>query len=131
MPLEPLEVLDPLEPLRVLLIRLRLIGDVVFTTPAVAAIKRRFPEARISYLVEAAAAPVVRHHPALDEVIVIERPRGVARWQYDLRLARELRSRRFDLVIDFHGGPRSSVLTWATRAPQRIGYDLPGRPPYA
>jgi ADP-heptose:LPS heptosyltransferase len=99
----------------------------VFTTPAIGALRRRFPDARLTYLVEAPAEPVVRHHPALDEVIVVERPRGIERWRYDLRLARRLRAERFDLVIDFHGGPRSGFLTWATRAPQRIGYDLPGR----
>ena len=54
---------------RVLLIRLRLIGDVVFTTPAVGAIRRRFPEAHLTYLIEAPAEPVVRHHPALDAII--------------------------------------------------------------
>jgi len=109
------------------LIRLRLIGDVVFTTPALNALRRRFPGARLIYLVEEAAEPVVRHHPALDEIIVLERPRGLARLQYDAALARRLRRERFDLVIDFHGGPRSGFLTWATGAPQRIGYDLPGR----
>ncbi|MEO7156973.1 MAG: putative lipopolysaccharide heptosyltransferase III [Vicinamibacterales bacterium] len=111
----------------VLLIRLRLIGDVVFTTPTIDALKRRFPQAHITYLVEAPAEPVVRHHPALDEIIVLERPSGLARWRYDLRLARQLRRQQFDLVIDFHGGPRSALLTWATRARRRIGYDLPGR----
>jgi predicted lipopolysaccharide heptosyltransferase III len=116
-----------LEPTRILLIRLRLIGDVVFTTPALGALRRRFPDARITYLVEAAAEPVVRHHPALDEVVVVERPRGLARLRYDLRLARRLRAERFDLVIDFHGGPRSGFLAWASGAPQRIGYALPGR----
>jgi ADP-heptose:LPS heptosyltransferase len=100
---------------------------VVFTTPAVAALRRRFPDARITYLVEAAAEPVVRHHPAIDELIVAARPRGLARLRYDLALARRLRHARFDVVIDFHGGPRSSFLTWASRAAQRIGYDLPGR----
>jgi ADP-heptose:LPS heptosyltransferase len=113
--------------LKILLIRLRLIGDVVFTTPAVGALRRKFPTARITYLVEAPAEPVVRHHPALDEVIVVARPRGVARLGYDVALARRLKAARFDLAIDFHGGPRSGLLTWATRAPQRIGYDLPGR----
>jgi lipopolysaccharide heptosyltransferase II len=100
---------------------------VVFTTPAIGALRRRFPRSRITYLVEAPAEPVVRHHPDLDEVIVVERPRGLARLRYDVALARRLRAQRFDLVIDFHGGPRSGVLTWATGAPQRIGYDLPGR----
>lgn len=127
MPLELLEPVETLEPIRVLLIRLRLIGDVVFTTPAIGALRRRFPNARITYLVEAPAEPVVRHHPGIDELILVERPRGLARWRYDLGLARRLRSMRFDLVIDFHGGPRSGFLAWATGAPQRIGYDLPGR----
>lgn len=99
----------------------------MFTTPALAALRRRFPDARITYLVEAPAAPVVRHHPAIDDVMVVERPRGLARLAYDARLARRLRAQRFDLVIDFHGGPRSGFLAWASGAPQRIGYDLPGR----
>jgi predicted lipopolysaccharide heptosyltransferase III len=125
--LELLEPLEQLEPSRILLIRLRLIGDVVFTTPAIGALRRRYPDARITYLVEAPAEPVVRHHPGIDDLILVERPRGIARWRYDLALARRLRSMRFDLAIDFHGGPRSGWLTWATGAPQRIGYDLPGR----
>jgi predicted lipopolysaccharide heptosyltransferase III len=112
---------------KILLIRLRLIGDVVFTTPAVAAVRRHFPDAHITYLVETSAAPVLRHNPSIDELIVADRPRGVRRLRYDLALARRLRAGRFDLVIDFHGGPRSAWLTWATRATQRVGYDLPGR----
>ena len=65
--------------MKILLIRLRLIGDVVFTTPAVAAVRARFPDARLTYLVEPAAEPVIRHNPHVNEVIVIERPRGLAR----------------------------------------------------
>ncbi len=109
------------------MIRLRLIGDVVFTTPAIGALRRRFPTARLTYLVEAAAEPVVRHHPDLDEVVVVDRPRGLARIRYDLQLAKRLRAERFDVVIDFHGGPRSGFLTWTSGAPERIGYALPGR----
>jgi heptosyltransferase-1 len=59
--------------------------------------------------------------------VVVARPRGLARIRYDLELAKRLRAARFDLVIDFHGGPRSGFLTWASGAPQRIGYALPGR----
>lgn len=99
----------------------------VFTTPAIRALRRSFPDARLTYLVEPAAAPLVLHDPALDEVIVAERPRGFARIAYDLALARRLRAARFDTVIDFHGGPRSAWLTRATGAPRRIGYAVPGR----
>lgn len=99
----------------------------MFTTPAIGALRRQFPHARITYLVEAPAEPVVRHHPGIDEIVVVDRPRGLARLRYDIELARRLRAARFDLVVDFHGGPRSAFLTWATGAPQRIGYALPGR----
>jgi lipopolysaccharide heptosyltransferase II len=111
----------------VLLIRLRLIGDVVLSTPLVRALRRAFPDARLTYLVEQDAAPVVLRNPHLDEVIVVERTRGVSRLLHDLQLAWRLRRRRFDVVIDMHGGPRSSWLALASGAPQRIGYDMPGR----
>ena len=113
--------------MNILLIRLRMIGDVVFTTPIPRALKRVFSEARVTYLVEPGAAPVVEGNPHIDQVIVVPRSRGLARVRADLTLARRLRAARFDLVIDLHGGPRSSWLTWATGAPRRIGYDIQGR----
>ncbi len=113
--------------MRVLLIRLRLVGDVVLSTPVIRGLRRTFPDARLSYLVEREAAAVVTGNPHLDEVLVIERTRGVLRFVQDVQLALRLRRRRFDVVIDLHGGPRSSWLTFATGAAQRIGYDMPGR----
>src|SRR3954451_2893929 len=59
--------------LNILLIRLREIGDVVFTTPALRAIRQRFPDARITYLVEPLAAPIVASSSYLDELIVAPR----------------------------------------------------------
>jgi len=114
-------------PERILLIRLRLIGDVVFTTPLPGALKRAFPAAHLTYVVERAAAPVVAAHPYIDELIVIDKSRGWRRVQEDVRLALRLRRTRFDLVLDLHGGPRSAWLTLATAAPTRIGYDIQGR----
>ena len=113
--------------MKILLVRLRLIGDVVFTTPAIRALRRRFPDAHLAYLVEDGAAAVVRHNPHLDEVLAVRHARGWRRIRDDLRLARRLRQRRFDLVVDLHGGPRSSWLTWASGAPRRVGYDVAGR----
>jgi lipopolysaccharide heptosyltransferase II len=111
----------------ILLVRLRLIGDVVFTTPLLRALRRRFPGAHLTYLVEPAAEPVIRGNPHLDEIIVIPRRRGVARWRDDLVVARRLRRRRFDVAIDLHGGPRSAWLTRASGAAMRIGYTIKGR----
>ena len=112
---------------RILLIRLRLIGDVVFTTPIPRALKRVFPHAHVTYLVEPAAAPVVAGNPSVDEIIVVPRRRGLQRAVDDVRLGWRLRRKGFDLVVDLHGGPRSSWLAFATRAPQRIGYAIKGR----
>ncbi len=118
---------EPAEPASILVVRLRMIGDVVFTTPAIRALRRRFPAARLIYLVETAAAPIVEDNPHLSEVVAIPHRRGWRRMLDDLRLARALRRRRIDLAIDFHGGPRSGWLTWASGAPVRVGYDVAGR----
>ena len=111
----------------ILLVRLRLIGDVVFTTPFVRELRRRYPTARMVYVVETGAAPVVRGSPHLDEVITIAHSRGWQRVRDDWRLARRLRRERFDLAVDLHGGPRSAWLSWASGARVRIGYDITGR----
>ena len=99
----------------------------VFTTPLVGALKRTFPDARLAYVVEREAAPIVARNPHIDELIVVDKSRGWRRIRDDARLALRLRRARFDLVIDLHGGPRSAWLTWPPVRRQRIGYDIQGR----
>ena len=111
----------------ILLVRLRLVGDVVFTTPVIAALRRRYPEARLVYVVENASAPIVAGNPHLNDVVIAPHRRGLGRLADDWSLARRLRRERFDLAIDLHGGPRSGWLTWASGATVRVGYDVPGR----
>jgi lipopolysaccharide heptosyltransferase II len=113
--------------MKILIDRLPLIGDDAFTTPLIGALRRQYPSAHLAYVVEPAAEPVVRGNPHLNEVIIAPRRRGVARLRVDLALARRLRRERFDVAIDFHGGPRSAWLTWASRAAMRIGYTIKGR----
>lgn len=113
--------------MRILIVRLRLIGDVVFTTPLVRALRRRYPDAHIAYVVEPSAAPVLQGNPHLDEIIIAPRRRGLARLRDDVALARRLRRMRFDMALDLHGGPRSAWLAWASGAPTRIGYSIKGR----
>ena len=95
----------------------------VFTTPALRAVRQRFPAAHISYLVEPLAAPVIASSAHVDELIVAPR----AHLASDIALGLRLRARRYDLAIDFHSGPRASLLTWLSAASRRIGYDVPGR----
>jgi lipopolysaccharide heptosyltransferase II len=113
--------------LKILLVRLRQIGDVVFTTPAIRALRERYPDAHLAYLVEPHAAPVVARNPHLDEIIVAPPGRAVRGLSADAALIRRLRAAAFDVTIDFHGGPRASLFTWLSGAPVRIGYDVAGR----
>ncbi len=113
--------------MKILLVRLRLIGDVIFTTPLIRALRRQYPDAHLTYVVEPAAAPIVSGNPHLNELVVIPHRRGLARIGDDVRTALALRRQRFDIAIDLHGGPRGAWLTWASGAPMRIGYTITGR----
>ncbi len=113
--------------MKLLLVRLRQIGDVVFTTPTFAALTERFPSAQLTYVVEPAAAAVVQGNPHLAHVVVAPRRPGIAGLRADVSLGLRLRRERFDVAIDFHGGPRASMLTWLSGATRRIGYEIAGR----
>jgi lipopolysaccharide heptosyltransferase II len=113
--------------MRILIVRLRQIGDVVFTTPAIRGLREHFKDSHITYIVEPAAAPVVAANPNIDDVIVTSGRRGLGGFRDDLALVGRLRAGRYDTAIDFHGGPRSSLITWLSGAPVRVGYDVPLR----
>jgi lipopolysaccharide heptosyltransferase II len=123
--MRPLSTRD--RPLTILMVRPRLIGDVLLTTPAIRALRRRYPDATLIYLVEEMSAPIVATNPHVTETIVIRHRRGWRRVVEDLSLARRLRAKRIDVAIDLHGGPRSAWLTFASRARKRVGYDVSGR----
>lgn len=112
------------------MIRLGALGDVVRTLPAVSALRSAYPRARITWLVEPASASLLGNQPWMDEVLVFPREE-LARTMKRLRLGpafdfvRGLRRRRFDLVLDFHSILKSGVLSLASGAPVRVGYERP------
>ena len=103
---------------KVLVVRLRSIGDTVLATPSLSALRRFLPEAEIDILVEDWVAPVLEGHSAINKVITMERKSLASR----ARVARELRSARYDVVYNLHGGTTATLLTRATGAPHRVGY---------
>ncbi len=103
---------------RVLVIRLRSIGDTVLSTPALFALKRFLPHATIDILLEDWVAPVLDGFASVDNVITIERNSTRSR----ARVARELRAKHYDVVFNLHGGSTSTLLTRATGAPHRVGF---------
>jgi predicted lipopolysaccharide heptosyltransferase III len=103
---------------RVLIIRLRSIGDTVLATPSLFALKRFLPHAQVDILVEDWVAPLLENHPHVDNVVVLERGGVVAR----TRAARELRAEHYDVVYNLHGGTTATFLTRATGARHRVGF---------
>jgi heptosyltransferase-1 len=108
-------------PRKILLIRLRRIGDIIMTTPAVAALKRALPHASLTYIVEEPYRRLVEGNPDIDKIILIPPHQGVLSF---LGLVRRVRREKYDIVIDFHGGPRASRIAWFTRAGLKVGYEL-------
>jgi len=115
----------------ILIVKLSAIGDVVHTLPSLAALRKLYPRAHITWVIEEAAADLIKNHPLLD-CVIISRRQG---WVRDLKKGRiealgevrhflkELRSRQYDLVIDFHGLLKSSLLVFLTAAPRKLGFD--------
>ena len=124
----------PNAPQRVLIIRLSALGDVVMASGLIAALREVSPQAHLAWLVEPAAAPLLKHNPRLDEVIVLPRDEWRALWRARRPLAllrsvlgfrRMLRARRFDIAIDAQGLLKSALCAWWSGAARRVG--LTGR----
>jgi len=104
---------------RILLIKLRYLGDVVLSTPILPLLRKHFPDAKITFLVNPGTANVLQGNPYLDEVWVLPRQS----WWQQLKFIRRLRGAQFDAVVDLTDGDRSAFLSFMTGAPTRIGYN--------
>lgn len=104
-------------PRRILVVQLRRLGDVILTTQALAALKKRYPEATLDFLVEAPGAEAVAGHPAIHEVLVYDADGALSA----LSWAMKIRARRYDWVIDFLANPRTALLTALSGAVVRAG----------
>jgi heptosyltransferase-3 len=103
---------------RVLVVRLRSIGDTVLTTPSLFALRRFLPQIQIDILLEDWVAPLLDGSELVDSVITIPRESKAAR----ARIARELRATRYDVVYNLHGGTTATLFARATGARHRVGF---------
>ena len=115
---------------KILLIKLSAVGDVIHTIPVLNKLRRRYPAAQLDWLVTPAIAELLRHNPAITNVIEFaredwSRPWTPAPFVSYARLAAKLRANGYDLVVDMHGQFRTAVFALATGAPVRIGFDRP------
>lgn len=106
--------------MRILVVRLGSLGDIIHTLPAVAALRRALPEARIDWLVDAPHQEIVARVPAIDARVVLEE-RTIAAW---LNAAATLRRRGYDAAVDFQGLFKSAILARASGAKRVLGFSI-------
>jgi len=117
---------------RILVIRLRAIGDVVLSTAVLPNLREAYPNAVIHFMTEPPSVPVIEGHPAIDGVLAVPgdpwiRPFRKAAWLEFFRFASALRKAKYDLVLDLFGNPRSAWITLFSGARVRVGFGFRGR----
>jgi len=115
---------------KILVIRLDGIGDVIFTTLLYEALKKRYPEAKLSVLVDIQAKGVVDMNPYVDNVFVIKNTWFSNNSRFDsggiLSILRIIRKERFDIGIDLRGDMRNILLMFFGKVKYRVGYGVTG-----
>ena len=112
---------------KILIIKPSSLGDIVLALPALSALRRNFPDARISWLVRPEFAPLLENHPHLTEVISFDRKCLGKAWYHPKAFAAlvvliwRLRRSKFDAVFDFQGLFRTACLAWLSGCKRRFG----------
>ncbi|MDO9530007.1 MAG: lipopolysaccharide heptosyltransferase II [Syntrophales bacterium] len=119
--------------MNILIVKLSAIGDVIHTLPSLSALRELYPDADITWVIEEASSDIIRDHPHLDRVIVsrrkkwmvdLKRPHQIGRTIKEIKtFVRTLRDRSYDLVIDFHGLFKSSLIVLLSGGKSKLGYD--------
>ena len=107
---------------KLLVIKLRAVGDVILSTAALPNLRAAFPEATIDFLVERSCREVIEGNASVDNLIVFSKT-----GMNGARILLDLRRARYDMVVDLFGNPRSALMTFASGARHRVGYDFRGR----
>ncbi|MBN1803810.1 MAG: glycosyltransferase family 9 protein [Sedimentisphaerales bacterium] len=111
----------------ILIIKPSSLGDIVLALPALTALHKSFPDARISWMIRPEFAPLLENHPHLNEIILFDRKFLAKAWFHPgasgslLSLIKQLRNAQFDAVIDFQGLFRTASIAWLTGCKKRFG----------
>jgi 3-deoxy-D-manno-octulosonic-acid transferase/heptosyltransferase-1 len=113
-----------------LIVKLSSLGDIIHCLPILNALKSGFPEAMIDWLVEEQNAGILEGHPHIDHLIILPRkswmkkPWHIGKVCSEIRaFMRDLRSREYDIIIDFQGLFRSGLLVGLSKGSRKIGFD--------
>lgn len=113
--------------LNLLIVKLSSVGDVIHTLPCLQALRTHFPHAQIDWLAEDVSANLLQGHPQIDRLFEIPKKQirtspFTSFFSSIKPLVKTLRSRRYDLVIDFQGLTKSGIAAWLSGAKRRIGF---------
>lgn len=114
---------------KVLIIKLRYIGDTLTLLPVVRAIKNNRPEARVSVMIYKGTEGILAYQKEIDEIILLDREeikKGsfFKKIKYNIKTWIDVYRKGFDMVLDLTSSDRSSFISWVSRAPLRIGAPL-------
>jgi heptosyltransferase III len=105
---------------KILVIQLRRIGDVLLTTPVMRALRRKFTEAQIDFLVEKPGAEILAGNPYINNLLLYDK-------KDQLQWIRLVRAAKYDLILDYLGNPRTAWIVGLSGAKYRLGFKRPGR----
>lgn len=108
-----------------LIIRLSSLGDIIHTLPAFSALRKKFPKAKITWLVEDKGREILELVPGIDKVLVVKAKRwrvgSIRFWREICHLKRELKNHE-QIALDFQGLTKSGLLALLSKAQMRIGF---------
>ena len=111
----------------ILIIKPSSLGDIIMALPALSALRRSFPDARISWLVRREFAPLLENHPHLTSIVPFDRKYLGKSWYHPAAMGalfsflRRLNRSKFDVVFDFQGLFRTAFFGWVTGCKKRFG----------
>ena len=119
--------------MNILIVKLSAVGDVVHTLPSLAALRKLYTDAHITWVIEEDASDIIMGHPCLDRIIVSHRKKWMDNFKRIhavrktigemISFIKELRDRKYDIVLDFHGLFKSSLIVLLSGGRRKIGYD--------
>ena len=112
--------LDIGTPREIAIVMLSALGDAVHVLPVLNALKRRWPAAHITWVIQPGPHALVKDHPAVDDFILFDRKRG---WRAFRDVRRALRGREFDLVIALQVYLKAGLITSIAKADIKLGFD--------
>ena len=110
-------------PREIAIVMLSALGDAVHVLPVVSALKRSWPQTRITWVIQPVPQQLAAHHPAVDEFVLFHRRRGMQAWRSYAALRQTLAGRRFDVVLNLQVYMKAGLITALMPADVRIGFD--------